>query len=132
MTFFNISPLARRQNQILRHLNLALGGCETIGLSTAGCHISMAIDTLTAPQFQVGQQDWQELRPDEVKATASLLVEARSKLSKATSDLLKYAVDDPKLHDLAIDLLTAAVDCERTAIGFGEARGRTRAVAHMR
>lgn len=128
MAFFTMSPLARRRNQILRHLNLALDGCENVGLSIAGCHISMAIDTLAAPPLPIDQHDWQELGPDEVTVSATLLVEARNKFSKASSDLLRCVVDDPVLHDLAIEFLAAAVDCERTAMGFGEARGRTQAI----
>jgi hypothetical protein len=126
MTFFSISPLARRRNQVLRHLNLALAGCENVGLSTAACHVSMAIDTLTAPPVPIDMQAWQDWEPEEVTATAALLVEARSTFSKASSDLLQSVANNPRLHDLAIELLTAAVNCERAAMEFGAARERAR------
>jgi hypothetical protein len=129
MTFFHISPLARRRNQILRHLNLALGGCDDVGRSAAAFHIAMAIDTLAGPPVTTEQHDWPAPRSDEVVLAAGVLVETRSKFSKANSDLLKNVVDNPVLHDLVIEFLTVAVDCERAAFEFGAARTRAQ-IAH--
>jgi hypothetical protein len=121
---FCISPLARRRSQILRHLNLALEGCDDVGLSAAACHIAMAIDTLAGPAVRTEHHDWPDLGSDEVALAAGVLVETRSKFSKANSDLLKSVADNPVLHALVIEFLTAAVDCERAAIEFGKARER--------
>jgi hypothetical protein len=93
MTFFGISPLARRRNQILRHLNLALGGCDDVGLSAAACHIAMAIDTLAGSTVTTEQHDWPDPGSDEVALAAGVLVETRSKFSRANSERIENPGD---------------------------------------
>jgi hypothetical protein len=120
MTFSKMGALPHRRNQILRHLDLALKGCDGIGLSTAACHITMAFEAMFEPSQLIDSADFS----DEVSSAAALLVEARNNLSKASSELFRCAANPSAIRDLAMDLLTAAVDCERAAIEFGLARGR--------
>jgi hypothetical protein len=120
-----MGALPHRRNQILRHLDLALKGCDGIGLSTAACHITMALEAMFEPSQLIDSADLSDGFSDEVSSAAALLVEARNNLSKASSELFRCAANPSAIRDLAMDLLTAAVDCERAAIEFGLARGRT-------
>jgi hypothetical protein len=124
MTFSKIGALPHRRNQIRRHLDLALKGCDGIGLSTAACHIAMALEAISEPSQILESADFSDCCSDEILAAAAFLVEARNKLSDASSELFRCAANPSATRNHAMDLLVAAVDCERAAIEFGLARGR--------